>query len=842
MSLEVRARPGWCWALVLVWALGNAAPAWAVPQKTFTLQGKVLSESSTPIPEASCTVTGGLLPAGGLGVKSNSQGEFRFLELPAATYTLTCAAMGYRPVRKTLELTQAPPYVEIVLPADTVLHQKVEVRGTAPLLGPEQAAPPAQLNSQELLDLPMTEQKFRAALPLIPGVVRTPDGRINIKGVPENQGLLLVNSAETADPVTGSFSIDVPVQAVESLQVYKNAYRANYGGFSGGMTTIYTKPPASQWHYEAQDITPNPRIKSGHLVGIADFNPKFYFTGPLLANRLNFAEALAYDIDKQPVRGLAWPNNEIKSHDFSSFTSLQFLFSASHIMTVHANVFPLVRQFANISSLVPQTASSDYAQRGFSLDLTDRRMFSAGGVLTTVLSGTKFDSDAHGQGAADMLVTPDGWGGNFFNSFGRNSDQQEFRETYDWPAATWHGKHELSMGGGVLRRAYDGFSRSHPVLVLRQDNSVIQRLDFLGPGQMEAEDTEGVLFAQDHWTLTERLAVDLGLRYSGQTLGSAANLGPRAGVVYSPGSNGKTVLRAGMGIFFDHPPLLAGDFQGSPVRQLSFFDSTGNLQGPPLAFRNLYGRTGVGNALDLSTRHFYRTPSNTTFSVEGDRELRPNLMLRLSYLASQSADQYVLSPQPDLASGPALALMNTGESRYREFSATLHARPTAETEWNISYVNSRARGELNGLSLLEVPFEPPIIRPNAYASLPSDVPHRLISWGRFRTHIWGILAAPVVDWHSGFPYSVVNAEQNYVGFPNTRRFPRFFSVDLKLSKEFHLPFPWIRKHLLRGALTIFNVTNNDNPRDIYNNIASPIFGHYAGFQHYFFDTNLDILY
>ena len=34
----------------------------------------------------------------------------------------------------------------------------------------------------------MVEQKFKAALPMIPGVIRTPDGRIAIKGALENQG------------------------------------------------------------------------------------------------------------------------------------------------------------------------------------------------------------------------------------------------------------------------------------------------------------------------------------------------------------------------------------------------------------------------------------------------------------------------------------------------------------------------------------------------------------------------------------------------------------------------------------------------------------------------------
>lgn len=182
-------------------------------------------------------------------------------------------------------------------------------------------------------------------------MVRTPDGRINIKGVPDSQGQLLVNSAEASDPVTGNLAIDVPVVAIESLQVYKNTYDAQYGGFTGGLTTIHTRPPGQKWEFEFQNLPPNPRIKNGSLVGIADYNPRLYITGPLIKDRLSFSESLAYDIDKQPVRGLAWPHNEIWTHDFNSFTDLHYVFSSRHLMTVTGNVFPLRRQFANITSL-----------------------------------------------------------------------------------------------------------------------------------------------------------------------------------------------------------------------------------------------------------------------------------------------------------------------------------------------------------------------------------------------------------------------------------------------------------------------------------------------------------
>ncbi len=100
----------------------------------------------------------------------------------------------------------------------------------------------------------------------------------------------------------------------------------------------------------------------------------------------------------------------------------------------------------------------------------------------------------------------------------------------------------------------------------------------------------------------------------------------------------------------------------------------------------------------------------------------------------------------------------------------------------------------------------------------------------------------MADFHSGFPYSTVDVRQNYIGAPNIERFPLFFSLDMKLSKEFHLPLPFLKKHMMRGSLMIFNLTNHSNPRDVFNNIASPYFGHFVGDQHRFFVSAVDVLY
>jgi hypothetical protein len=189
-----------------------------------------------------------------------------------------------------------------------------------------------------------------------------------------------------------------------------------------------------------------------------------------------------------------------------------------------------------------------------------------------------------------------------------------------------------------------------------------------------------------------------------------------------------------------------------------------------------------------------------------------------------------------------LLMTNTGGSRYQEFESTVRYRANKYADLNFSYVHSSARGDLNVLSQVYVPFEQPVIRPNFISTLNSDVPDRFVAWGQIKLP-WKITASPVLDVHTGYPYSAIDVLQNYVGQPNSLRLPTFMSIDLKLSKEFRIPFlPWVRNHTLEGALGIYNITNHYNPLDVYNNVASPYYGHFAGPQHRTFEPFLDLEY
>jgi hypothetical protein len=775
---------------------------------------------------------------------TDESGQFRFTQLTAGTYTLEVSAQGFRAWAKTIAMEQSQvAVVDATIEIDAV-DEQIEVKGESLEVSTHSAEATGTVTNRELDTLPLAEQKFTEALPLTPGVVRTPEGKLNFNGQAENQGTLLVNSTEAVDPVTGSFAISVPVDVIQSMSVHSSPDTAEFGGFSGGLTQIETKPPFDSWNYKLHDVTPSFRGKNGHLIGIGEFTPRLLFGGPLVKDKLNFTEELTYEVNNLAVRGLSWPFNERKTRSITSFTQFQYVLSSRHLLDVDLNIFPLRTQFADINALVPQSASSDYGQNGVSVGISDSYQFSSGSLLNTVVRYTKFDSHAHGQGAEDMLVTPDGWGGNFFNSWTRNGNELEIRPAFEFADKTWHGHHELKIGLDVSRRSFAGSSVSRPVQVLRQDGSVAEQIAFQGPGLLSATSTEVAEFIEDHWILNPHVALDMGARVASQTIGRGASLGPHFGVAYSPRRSGRTVIRAGAGTVYGHVPLLAADFVDNPTRVISFFDPSGTITGEPISLPNTYLQSNSESDPQIRSQIPRTSPRTFTWSVQVEREIRRNITLKVSYLDSQTRNLFVVDPLIDASGGTSmLALADKGTARYRRVEATIHARPFEHGDLNVSYIWSRSRGDLNTLADTYMPFEQPVIRPNVSGILPSDVPHRLVTWGFFDLP-FKLTLSPVVDIRSGLPYSDVDALQNYVGAANGLRFPIYFSLDAKIYREFPLHLPFMErstKRKIRFGVYTLNLTNHRNPLDIYNNVASPLFGQFAGFQHRIDGLVIDIV-
>lgn len=80
----------------------------------------------------------------------------------------------------------------------------------------------------------------------------------------------------------------------------------------------------------------------------------------------------------------------------------------------------------------------------------------------------------------------------------------------------------------------------------------------LGQIYFDLTDRRTASYFQDKWQLTNRLTLNLGLRYDYQTLTKNTKdaIAPRLGFAYDPTGSGKTVIRGGVGKFYEY--ILAG--------------------------------------------------------------------------------------------------------------------------------------------------------------------------------------------------------------------------------------------------------------------------------------------
>jgi len=772
-----------------------------------------------------------------LSAVTDAAGIYEFNDVAEGDYTLLFEKEGFETFSASVHVQSGTPSVLDISVKLSSFTEKVEVKEQAePLSATSSTAP--KLTEKELGTLPLAEENFKEALPLTPGVIRTPQGKLNFRGSSEELSMLQVNDSKMTDPVTGSFSIPVPLDAVQSVHVVQTPYSAENGGFSGGLTQVETVPPPENWKFRLRDLNVSLRGKNDHFVGIARATPRVAFGGPLIHEKVSFSEVFEYDVIRDPIRGLPWPVNEIKKWGFTSYSTLQAILSPRQVLTVTLNVFPQRTEFANITALIPQTASSDYDRKGESVSASDVYSFSSGALFRMALTYTRFDSNAHGQGLDPMLLTPEQWGGNFFNAWLRAASQWEAAPIYQLAPRKFLGRHEIRVGEDATHRSFSGSSISHDVRLLREDGSLAEQIQFSGPGQMQAAITDAEEFIADHWAISDNLAADLGARFTSQSIGRSAAFAPRFGIAYSPGRSHKTILRAGTGIFYDRVPLLAADFAGNPTRMLTSYDLTGQPIGSEITFENGYFANGSG---PLASR--FRSAPNTSArsfvgSAEVDRTLWTGAVLRLSYIHSATRDLFVADPITDptvIGTGftnpsAVLGLFSTGKEDYSQADATLRFHPVKDGDLSISYIWSRSRGDLNTLGDVFIPFEAPVIRPNFYGVRPNDVPNRIVAWGTFRL-IYDIILGPVVDIHTGFPYSRVDDQQNYVGIPNSQRFNTFFSVDFQTYRDFRIPF--VRNsgaRRIRLGAYVINLTDHHNFNQVYNNVTSPLFGQFAGFD------------
>ena len=671
------------------------------------------------------------------------------------------------------------------------------------------------LTAKILKSVIQLNQDFQDALPLLPGVVRGPDGLIRIKGGRTNQANTLVNSASVSDPFTGQAALSLPAVAVQSVQVLSNPFSAEYGRFASGVVEVNTRSGTDEWKFLFEDPVPRFRWIGGNIHGVESASPHLTFAGPLKKGELYLFQSMGYGYDALQTYSIPDPDNVRIVEKINSYTQLDWNPKPNQRFSAAVALDPQDTFYANINTFNPQPVTADYHQRGYFVSATHRWILDNGGFLQSLFAAKQLDSKVYPADAQPgvMSLNPYSNSGSYFTTQQRYTNLYQWSQTLHWRPIEKAGRHLLTAGYSYDYSGYNGDITNLPVTVLRGDGTVSSQIRFGAGLASEATKNEFSLFLQDNWQIVPRLTLDVGIRLDHDSLSSeAVNVAPRLGFVFAPTKDGRTAIRGGVGLFYDKIPFNVAVFTKYPAQTITKYASDGvTVINGPATYTHVLATPGL------------RVPYSLGWSLQADRELRRGLLVRVGYEGRKVFREFYVNPAQSLNSGAQLQLLNNGNQTYGEFLAMVRWQVNERSSIYASYVYSRARGDLNDYNQFFGNFPYPLIRQNQYGPLASDAPNRGLFWGVIGLP-YKFDFVPILDVHTGFPYSALDQDWNYLGKENQAgRFPTFVGLDAKLQYPVDFTFHGHRIQF-RAGLTVYNVLNHNNPRDVQQYFASPLYG------------------
>ena len=160
------------------------------------------------------------------------------------------------------------------------------------------------------------------------------------------------------------------------------------------------------------------------------------------------------------------------------------------------------------------------------------------------------------------------------------------------------------------------------------NGQLIQQIRYVGGKPYHISDTEPAIYGEDHWILNSHLALDAGIRLEGQTVTSTTRVAPRTGFVWSPGDSGATVVRGGVGVFYDSVPLDVYAFDSYPNQVITSYNAQGLPVGQPVSYLNITAETANSTFpfIDRGSKSGNFAPYSTAWNVEFERTVTPWLM------------------------------------------------------------------------------------------------------------------------------------------------------------------------------------------------------------------------
>ncbi len=774
-------------------------------------------------------------------VVSGIDGAFAF-ESSGEGCTVEVSKEGFETSVMPVERTAEPLLIMLGI---AEVRQQLTVTGDAEQLSvsPAENLDTIEVDAETLDSLPVMDQDY---IGFMAGFLA--DGMIGSAGYS-----LVVDGIEIDDAGVSS-------SAIQEVKINKNPYSAEFYSPGRGRLEVTTRKGTEAFHGSFTFLWRDHRLYARNAF--ATVRPpegrqvwEGHLTGPLSKDgRTSFLLSAAYERDNEWATVYArTPGGVVNDQVFQPEREKEFSFRVSRLIGESQSLSVRYEYETETEKnngpggfTLPETAFDSYG-REHQILLTHRSV-----IRNRLLNEMRVEFEDERErtesalaGEARIVVL------DAFTAGGAQRDHAEKEHGFEFGnIVSWNAGNHYFRTGITL----DDLSRTDFIDQTGRDGTYrfASNADYLAGNPFSFEQTTGegrasfwnarlATFLQDDWRVRSDLSLALGVRYEYHAWPHGeSNVAPRFSIAYAPGTDRRTVFRAGGGVFYDR-------FGTSTVLSTLLNDGVRlrEVQLPDPEYPIQWGAIRPGSALPANIVRFapdLGSPLLLNYSAGVERTLWTKTVLSISYQGIRglglfrSTDRNTPLPpdfqRPDPAVATLQEIESSGRQRGHSLDVSVRGRLGSSFSGGVIYTLGRTMNDTGGVNWM--PADPQDLS-GEWARASFDRTHRFRSFGVL--NVWKLFDVGVVfSAYSGNPYSITTgrddnrdgrATDRPDGIPRNSEteFGRV-DLDLRLAREFTIG---LRRGSdaqpkLQFAVDAFNAVNRVNYDQVTGNIRSPLFG------------------